>query len=54
MREKSNERRADDARRVELEDDDGWLSDLADFSDRDFAGEEDQGGPDRRRDPLRR
>ena len=33
-------------------DDDDWLDDLRDFSDRDFGGE-DEGGPDRRRDPLR-
>ena len=54
VREKANEKRAEEARRVELEDDDSWLSDLTDFSDRDFGGDEDEGGPDRRRDPLRR
>jgi hypothetical protein len=32
--------------------DDGWLDDLAEFSDRDFS-QDDDGGPDRRRDPLR-
>ena len=57
LREKSNEKRAEDFRHVELEDDDSWLEDLADFSnrsDRDFGNAEDEGGPDRRRDPLRR
>jgi hypothetical protein len=32
---------------------DEWVEDLREFSDRDFGDEED-GGPDRRRDPLRR
>lgn len=54
MREKTNEKHADDVPRVELEDDDSWLNDLAEFSDRDFGNDEDEGGPDRRRDPLRR
>ena len=53
MREQSNEKRLETRRPVELEDDDSWLDDLANFSDRDF-GEEEDGGPDRRRDPLRR
>jgi hypothetical protein len=34
--------------------DDGWIEDLEEFSDRDFAGGDGEGGPDRRRDPLRR
>ena len=37
-----------------LEDDDSWIDDLRDFSDRDLAGDEEDGGPERRRDPLRR
>lgn len=36
-----------------LEDDDSWIEDLRDFSDRDFTGDEEGEGPDRRRDPLR-
>ena len=35
-------------------DDDTWIEDLREFSDRDFGGEEEGGGPERRRDPLRR
>jgi hypothetical protein len=33
--------------------DDSWIEDLREFSDRDFAGDDETGGPDRRRDPLR-
>lgn len=33
--------------------DDAWIEDLEEFSDRDFGSDGD-GGPDRRRDPLRR
>jgi hypothetical protein len=32
---------------------DEWIEELREFSDRDFAGDEEGGGPDRRRDPLR-
>lgn len=46
-----------DARRprgYNADDDTDWIEDLREFSDRDFGGAEEEEGPDRRRDPLRR
>lgn len=53
MTRNARDERPEKIREGELEDDDSWLEDLAEFSDRDFGGNEDEGGPDRRRDPLR-
>jgi len=40
-------------KRDESLDDENWLEDLRAFSDRDFGSDEEEEGPDRRRDPLR-
>lgn len=37
---------------VKPENEEDWIEDLREFSDRDFGNDEDE-GPDRRRDPLR-